>query len=59
MKATPLVVTVALEGPCDVPIVERLLKDTGLEMGEVYVQGGKHRLDRQLTGYNSAARFAH
>jgi hypothetical protein len=59
MKTAPLFVTVALEGSADVPIVERLLKDVGLEMGRVYVQGGKARLDRQLSGYNSAARFGH
>jgi hypothetical protein len=59
MKASPLVVTVALEGRTDVPIVARLLKDTGLELGKVYVQRGKDRLDQQLNSYNSAARFAH
>jgi hypothetical protein len=59
MKTSPLVVTVALEGRTDVPIVARLLKDTGLELGRVYVQRGKDRLDQQLITYNSAARFAH
>ena len=59
MKGSPIVVTVALEGPGDVPIVERLLRDAGLEIGNVYVQRGKDKLDRQLTGYNNAARFAH
>jgi hypothetical protein len=59
MKASPLVVTVALEGRTDVPILARILKDTGLELGKVYVQRGKDRLDRQLISYNSAARFAH
>jgi len=59
MKASPLVVTVALEGRTDVPIVARLLKDTGFELGKVYVQRGKDKLDRQLSSYNRAARFAH
>jgi hypothetical protein len=59
MKAAPLFVTVALEGSTDLPIVERVLKDVGLKMGRVYVQGGKARLDRQLSAYNNAARFAH
>jgi hypothetical protein len=35
MKASPLVVTVALEGRTDVPIMAHLLKDTGLELGNV------------------------
>jgi hypothetical protein len=58
MTTSPLVVTVAIEGPGDVPLVERLLETVGLDVGNVYVLGGKATLDRRLAGFNHAARHA-
>lgn len=52
------VVTVAVEGSTDVPVVERLLRLSGLSLGPVYTTNGKSRLDRSLHGYNNAARFS-
>ncbi|MBI5477257.1 MAG: hypothetical protein HY906_00290 [Deltaproteobacteria bacterium] len=51
-------VTVAVEGPSDAAVAERLLDHAGLEMGPVHGLQGKALLDRQLLGYNNAARHA-
>jgi hypothetical protein len=50
------VVTVAVEGTTDVPVVERILGAARLQMGPVHVAAGKDRLDARLTAYNYAAR---
>lgn len=52
-------VTLVVEGITDVPIVERILTDAGMNAGPVYVANGKTNLDRRLKSYNSAARFSH
>lgn len=54
-----MVVTVALDGSGDVPIAERILRESGLALGEVYGQRGKDWLDERLVAYNHAAQFAH
>jgi hypothetical protein len=51
-------VTLAVEGITDVPVIERILADTGVPSGPVYVANGKANLDRRLPGYNGAARFS-
>lgn len=48
-----------VEGPSDAVIVERVIQCAGLHVGTAYPQGGKHRLDRQVAGYNNAARFSY
>lgn len=51
-------ITLAVEGVTDEAVVRRLLADAGLQTGPVYRRSGKHSLDPQLAGYNSAARFS-
>jgi hypothetical protein len=52
-------VSIAVEGPADVGVAEKLLTTVGFEMaGPPYLGRGKANLDRQLNGYRNAARFA-
>jgi hypothetical protein len=53
-----MVVTVATEGLLDTAVVRRILRDLDLELGPVHGEKGKSSLDRNLRGYNNAARFA-
>ncbi|TDI47250.1 MAG: hypothetical protein E2P02_03585 [Acidobacteria bacterium] len=53
-----MVVTVATEGIVDTAVVARILSALHLELGPVHGERGKTWLDRQLQGYNQAARFA-
>lgn len=53
-----MIVSVAVEGVSDAAVVRRILSSVGLDVGPEYVTRGKARLDRQLSGYNNAARFA-
>jgi hypothetical protein len=53
---TAPVVTVAVEGDTDAAIVKRILDHLGIETGPVHVTNGKGRLDKQLNGFNHAAR---
>jgi hypothetical protein len=50
-----VVVSIAVEGPTDVPVARRVLEAVGLGIGPVYQKGGKGGLDRRLSGYNRAA----
>jgi hypothetical protein len=52
------VITLAVEGPVDVPVARRLLATVGLEAGPVYGKGGKTSLDQKLHGFNRAAAFS-
>jgi hypothetical protein len=52
------IVTVAVEGDLDVVVARRLIAQSGLSMGPIYVKSGKGRLDKSLGGYNNAARHA-
>ncbi|ADO75943.1 hypothetical protein [Stigmatella aurantiaca] len=51
-------VTIAVEGPTDTAIAQRLLLHAGLAVGPVYEAGGKSKLDQKLAAYNNAARNA-
>jgi hypothetical protein len=51
-------VTVAVEGPADVPVAHRRLHEVGLETGAVYGRNGKKLLDESILGYNEGARLA-
>ena len=51
------VVTVAAEGPTDFPVLRRLLSEAGHQIAFTYGGSGKQALDRDLGGYNAAARF--
>jgi hypothetical protein len=51
-------ITLAVEGPTDVAVLERVIRDAGLSTGPRYVKNGKDALDRSLAGYNNAARFS-
>jgi hypothetical protein len=50
-------VTVAVEGSVDAAVAGKIIASIGLHIGPVHGQRGKHWLDRQLLGYNQAARF--
>lgn len=49
------VVTVAVEGPTDLPVARKILEVVGGEMGIVYARGGKSGLDQRIASYNKAA----
>jgi len=51
-------VTVALEGPTDQAVIERLFLWLGLDLGRVFLCNGKGKLDKRLSVYNQAARYA-
>ena len=51
-------VSAAVEGPTDEAIVQRILRECGLQLGAVYGREGKDRLLEKLAGYNEGARFA-
>lgn len=42
----------------DETVLRRIITLAGGAAGRIHVTGGKHRLDRQLGGYNNAARFS-
>lgn len=44
------------EGDSDAVVISRVIAVAGLEEGRRFVAGGKSRLDRNLQGYNAAAR---
>ena len=48
-------VRLAVEGPTDVPVAERMLRDAGLRPLEPIITGGKTRLDALIPGLNGAA----
>lgn len=50
-------VTVAVEGPSDEAVLRRVLAFAGLDVDVVHGQQGKAYLDKQLRGFNNAARF--
>jgi len=53
-----LPVTVAVEGPTDVPVVRRVLSLVGCSVHVVHGRSGKDLINRNLLGYNNAARFS-
>ena len=48
-------VRLAVEGPTDVPVAERMLRDAGLQPTEPIITGGKTRLDALIPELNGAA----
>ena len=50
------VVTAAVEGQTDAAVAERLIDHAGGRIGNVYGREGKALLQRQIAGYNLAAR---
>lgn len=55
---TVIPVTIGCEGITDEAALRRLCAAVGRDVAVVHVAGGKTKLDPQLAGYNSAARFA-
>jgi len=51
-------ITLAVEGITDEAVIKRLLAEAGLQPGPVHGRNGKHALDRDLPGYDSAARYS-
>ena len=51
-------ITVAVEGATDVSVIKRIFTALGHELAFSHGLRGKLYLDRNLNGYNSAARFA-
>lgn len=49
-------VTAAVEGPTDEAVVFALCESLGLHLGRFHVTNGKNNLDRNLGGYNNAAK---
>jgi hypothetical protein len=47
---------VVVEGDTDIPVVRALAKDAGLEIASVLDMQGKSQIDRQLIGFNNAAK---
>ena len=48
----------AAEGDVDIPVLSRIFAELGLRLGPAYVTKGKVALDRNLAGYNNAAKYA-
>lgn len=51
-------VNAAVEGYTDEAVIRSLCHSVGLEVANVYGRKGKDFIDRQLAGYNNAARFS-
>lgn len=51
-------VTIAVEGTTDVPVLRRILAGVGHHVAVAHGGHGKGDIDRNITGYNNAARFA-
>lgn len=54
----PPFITAAVEGYPDEAVVRRLCDVTGLVVGGIHIKRGKGNLDKNLSGYNNAARFS-
>ncbi len=57
MTETHPTITIAVEGDTDAAIARRLAGECGFTPGICHVAGGKHRLDRRLSGYLHAAKL--
>lgn len=53
-----LPVTIAVEGASDVPVLRRILDHVGCSIYVVHGRRGKAQIDRNIGGYNNAARFS-
>lgn len=54
----PKLVTIAVEGPSDVPVVAKILAGAGLTINVIHGRGGKGVIDSSLNGYNRAAAYS-
>lgn len=54
---SPVIISGAIEGPIDEAVLRRLVQHVGATLGPVYGKNGKKQLQRQIHGYNQAARF--
>jgi hypothetical protein len=52
-----VIVSGAVEGPVDDAVVRRLLRQSGHEVGPIYIKNGKAALLQKLLGYNAAAQL--
>lgn len=53
-----VVISGAVEGVTDEAALRRIAECVGINMGNVSITGGKRRLDKQLSGYDNAAKFS-
>ncbi len=53
-----VVISGAVEGVTDEAALRRIAECVGTNMGNVFITGGKRRLDKQLSGYDNAAKFS-
>jgi hypothetical protein len=51
-------ISVAVEGDSDEVLARKLADLAGFNVGNVYVQRGKNRLDQKLVAFNNAAQYA-
>jgi hypothetical protein len=51
-------VTVVVEGPTDLPVLSRVLEFVDCSIDVAHGQRGKASIDRNIRGYNNAARFS-
>ena len=58
MSAASVPVRLAVEGLTDEVVVRRVLQYVSVECGSVYGQKGKAHLEKRLSNYNQAARWA-
>ena len=54
-----IVVQAAVEGDLDEAVLRRLIREAGADLGSVYGKQGKQKLEKQIRGYNNAARPNH
>lgn len=54
-----IVVQAAVEGDLDEAVLRRLIREAGAGLGSVYGKQGKQKLEKQIRGYNNAARPYH
>lgn len=57
MAEPPPTLTIAVEGDTDAAVARRLAEECDFSPGICHVTGGKHRLDRRLSGYLHAAKL--
>lgn len=57
-RATPIVMSIAVEGDVDESVARRIASSVGIEIGRVHGKYGKSFLEKKAQAYNNAARFA-
>jgi len=51
-------ISCAVEGVIDEAVLNRLAPEIGIKIGAVYRKGGKSYLEKQIEGFNNAARYS-